>query len=264
MKYSAAFKQEAREALYGNWGTAVCAGFVASLFGAATGGLANLIPNVDTTSPEFSNKLLQMDESALMAILLFLLMAYAVLFACSLVTFLIGGTIRLGYVRFNLNLYDGKAASLRDLFSQFHRFGAAFLMNLLMSIYLFFWSMLFFIPGIVKTYSYAMTPYILLEHPELSANDAITRSRFMMDGNKWRLFCLELSFIGWELLLMLPAFLLSCLNLNGPLGTLVYTAIAGGFAFVGTLFLAPYQEAARAAFYREVSGTGAMEEPVVE
>ena len=62
------------------------------------------------------------------------------------------------------------------------------------------------IPGIVKTYSYAMTPYIMSEHPSLTANEAITESRRIMDGNKWRLFCLDFSFIGWELLCSLPLY----------------------------------------------------------
>lgn len=49
-----------------------------------------------------------------------------------------------------------------------------------------------------------MAPYIMAEHPALTANEAITESRRIMDGNKWRLFCLDFSFIGWELLCVLP------------------------------------------------------------
>lgn len=44
----------------------------------------------------------------------------------------------------------------------------------------------------------------MAEHPSLTANEAITESRRVMDGNKWRLFCLDLSFLGWELLCTLP------------------------------------------------------------
>lgn len=68
---------------------------------------------------------------------------------------------------------------------------------LLMYIFIALWSLLFIIPGIVKVFSYAMTPYILEENPELSANDAIDRSRAMMKGHKFDLFYLYLSFIGW-------------------------------------------------------------------
>ena len=98
---------------------------------------------------------------------------------------------------------------------------------LLMRIFIYLWSLLFIIPGIVKVFSYAMTPYILEENPELSANDAIDRSRAMMRGHKFDLFWLWLSFIGW-------AFLSIC-----TLG-------------IGLFWLAPYQETAVAAFYEDV------------
>lgn len=84
---------------------------------------------------------------------------------------------------------------------------------------------------IIASYSYAMTEYILADHPELSASEAISRSKEMMEGNRWRLFCLEFSFIGWSILC---AFTLG----------------------IGYLWLTPYKEAAKAAFYREISGTG--------
>ena len=90
---------------------------------------------------------------------------------------------------------------------------------------------LFIIPGIVATYSYAMTEFILAEHPELTASEAIAQSKEMMTGNRWRLFCLHISFIGWDILC---AFTLG----------------------IGNLWLRPYKQAANAAFYREISGTG--------
>ena len=79
-------------------------------------------------------------------------------------------------------------------------------MKFLQGLYIALWSLLLVIPGIVKTYSYAMTPYIMSEHPSLTANEAITESRRIMNGNKWRLFCLDFSFIGWELLCSLPLY----------------------------------------------------------
>ena len=106
--------------------------------------------------------------------------------------------------------------------------GAGFFMQLLRSIYIFLWSLLFVIPGIYAAYGYAMTPYILLENPEMTANEAITKSKELMHGNRWRLFCLEISFIGWALLAAL-------LTLG-----------------IGVLWLKPYMETSFAAFYREI------------
>ncbi|MCK5128612.1 MAG: DUF975 family protein [Clostridiales bacterium] len=73
----------------------------------------------------------------------------------------------------------------------------------LRGLYTFLWSLLLVIPGIIKAYSYRMVPYILTENPQMDANEAITLSRNMMSGQKWRAFVLDLSFIGWYLLGML-------------------------------------------------------------
>lgn len=103
--------------------------------------------------------------------------------------------------------------------------------KLLQSVYVLLWSLLLIIPGIIATYSYAMTEFILAEHPDLTASEAIAQSKEMMSGNRWRLFCLHFSFIGWDIL--------SSLTLG-----------------IGNLWLRPYKQAANAAFYREISGTG--------
>ena len=70
----------------------------------------------------------------------------------------------------------------------------------LMGIKVLLWCLLLFIPGIVKSFAYAMTPFILVEHPEMRAIDAIRKSNTMMKGHKFDLFYLELSFIGWAIL----------------------------------------------------------------
>ena len=105
--------------------------------------------------------------------------------------------------------------------------GGALITGLLYNIFIMLWSMLFVIPGIVKSYSYALTYYVKLDNPELSPTEAITESRRLMNGYKMKLFLLDLSFFGWMLL-----------------GTLCLG--------VGTLWVAPYMEASRAVFYEEV------------
>lgn len=74
---------------------------------------------------------------------------------------------------------------------------------LLMLVYVTLWSLLLVIPGIIKTFSYAMTGYVLRDNPELSFNGAIERSMALMQGHKMELFVLYLSFIGWFILAML-------------------------------------------------------------
>ena len=138
--------------------------------------------------------------------------------------------IEIGYARFNLELVDRAEAKIESLFTYFYNWKTTAVTRLLKSVYILLWSLLFIIPGIIARYSYAMTGYILAEHPEITAIEAIARSKEMMEGNRFRLFCLEFSFIGWNIL---------C-----------------AFTFgIGNLWLTPYRQAATAAFYREISGT---------
>lgn len=148
--------------------------------------------------------------------------------ALGLVEFILGGVIQLGYAKYLLKQYNHQDAAISDLFSEFERFGQGFAQMFLRRLYTFLWGLLFFIPGIVKSLSYAMTPFIMADHPNLTAREAIQVSRDMMDGHKWELFVLHLSFIGWS--------------------------IAAAFTMnLGNLVLNPYRNAAEAAFYREIS-----------
>ena len=69
-----------------------------------------------------------------------------------------------------------------------------------MQVYLFLWSLLFAIPGIIKSYSYRLVPYILADNPDMNSDDAITLSREMMNGQKFEVFVLDLSFFLWWIL----------------------------------------------------------------
>lgn len=249
---SADFRRVARNALAGNWKTAVLVGFLASLLGGAITSSGSSFSVGNNSSGYNTPEHLQYSELASVIFTLCASIA-ALLVIYSLVSLIIGGAVKFGYAKFNLNLIDRKPAVVSDLFSQFNRMGQGFCMNLLMGIYTFLWTLLFIIPGIVKSYSYAMTPYILAEHPELTVNQAITESRRIMQGNKGRLFCLRLSFIGWVLLLLVPVFVLMPLTITGMAGAVIYLVLSIVAVIVGLLFLNPYVEAANAAFYREIT-----------
>jgi len=211
-------KRRALNNLEGNWGLSVGVAFLAALLGGIS------------LSSNFNVKI---DEEVLWRLPQFvvnLLALYAsVMSLLGLAQFIIGGTINLGYTQYLLDQHDRRELDFHVLFSQFHRFGVGFLQFFLRNLYIALWSLLFVIPGIVKTYSYAMTPYILADHPEMTANEAITASRQLMDGHKGELFWLRLTFIGWSIL---------CVFTLG----------------IGNLFLNPYVNAAEAAFYRQLTG----------
>ena len=118
--------------------------------------------------------------------------------------------------------------SFKDAFSGFKvKYGRNIGTLLLVGIKTVLWTLLFLIPGVIKSYEYAIIPYILADDPEISSKDAFKKAKQMMKGNKWRLFKLEFSFIGW--------FALCVLTLG-----------------LGTFFLIPYINAANAEFYAEL------------
>lgn len=67
-------------------------------------------------------------------------------------------------------------------------------------LYTVLWTLLFIIPGIVKSYEYQMIPYLLAENPQMTKEQAFAESKRMMTGQKWRAFVLDLSFLGWKIL----------------------------------------------------------------
>jgi uncharacterized membrane protein len=74
------------------------------------------------------------------------------------------------------------------------------LLNLIQSFFLAFWTLLLIIPGIIKSYSYALTSYLIVQDRLLSPINAITKSRKLMDGHKFNLFMLDLGYLGWYVL----------------------------------------------------------------
>ena len=261
MKYAADFRGIARNALRGRWPVAVLTGFVASLIGAeiaSAGGGSGSNRNNRVSRGELNDFFQSALWHQIKPVVITLLV---LVFIWSIIQIIIGGAGKLGYAKFNLNLVDNKDAVFSDLFSQFDRLGAGFCMNFLTGLYIVLWTLLFIIPGIIKSFSYAMAPYILAEHPEMTASEAITESRRIMDGNKWRLFCLDFSFIGWSLLCSLPVIVVvfaltgSILRSSASAYALLWIIPLSIPLSAGFLFLRPYEEAAWAAFYRDVSGT---------
>ncbi len=151
---------------------------------------------------------------------------------------LLGGPFWWGYHSFWLAQIRWQKPGLEKLFDGLQKcFVNSIAVYLLQGIFTFLWGLLFVIPGIVKGYSYAMAPYILADHPDMDAIAVIDTSRNMMTGNKWRLFCLDMSFIGWHIL-------------------------CGLTMGIGYLWLSPYIACSRAQFYEAVRTEYEMKTPV--
>ena len=98
----------------------------------------------------------------------------------------------------------------------------------LTDLFIWLWSLLLIIPGIIKSYEYRLVPYIVSENPDINYKDALAESKKLMKGNKWRSFVLDLSFIGWDLLSALS------------------------FGLAGIFFVEPYKASTDAALYESI------------
>lgn len=153
----------------------------------------------------------------------------AILHLIGIALFILALPLTWGYQTLFLGAVRGGDATAKDMFEGYNKelFSRVLTTTLLYYVYVFLWSLLLLIPGCIKSYSYAMTPYILKDNPEMKNNAAIEESMRMMDGHKLELFLLDLSFIGWAILS-----LLTCC--------------------IGFLWLVPYMNMARVNFYEDL------------
>lgn len=141
----------------------------------------------------------------------------------------VGSPIRVGCCRFFMESREKmESAGIGRLFHVFEsgKYGNVVKTMFMRNLFIVLWTLLLVIPGIIKSYQYYLVPYIMQDDPRMNYRDALALSKDMMDGYKWNLFVLRLSFIGWEILGVL------CCG-------------------IGMAFVIPYEEATFAEFYAE-------------
>ena len=185
---------EARESLSGNWGLAIATFLVYGI-------IISIFQVIPTVGPVL------------------------VLF--------IAGPMLVGVSMFSLSLSRGENARLEQIFEGFKNYGTVLGAYLLMVVLILLWMLLLIIPGIIAAIAYSQTFYILAEDDAISSMDALKKSKEMMDGYKWKYFCLGLRFIGWALLCILT------------LG-------------IGFLWLSPYIQISYAKFYEDLKNNQAV------
>lgn len=153
-----------------------------------------------------------------------------VLFALAFRVF-VGTVLEVGVQRFFVKTSETEVADLNEVSFGFkkNRYLGIVGKMVYKDVLLFLWYLLLFIPGVIKSYAYRFVPYILAEHPELTAQEVIDKSNELTDGHKFEMFVLDLSFIGWYIL----------------------GALALG---VGVLFVHPYYNATYAELYITLRG----------
>lgn len=125
------------------------------------------------------------------------------IFIGPIIALIISGSMILGYSFIALNVSRRKTISEKQIFHGFKYFASSLALYICNNILLFLWTLLLIIPGIIKTFSYSMSFFVLADNPTLSSSEARRRSIEIMKGNKFRYFCLNLSFFGWFLLCIL-------------------------------------------------------------
>ena len=140
---------------------------------------------------------------------------------------IISGPLSLGYTTLIVLISRNQKPDFAILFGGFKRFGTSFAAYLLRFIFIILWTLLLIIPGIIACLRYSQTFYILSEDENIGSLEAISKSKEMMMGNKWKLFCLYCRFIGWFILCIIT------------------------FGFAG-LYVGPYLSQSCANFYNDL------------
>ncbi len=122
-----------------------------------------------------------------------------------LASVIIAPALSLGLIATFLAVSNGQKAEIRTTFSRFNQLLPSLLLTILIAVFTWLWPLLFVIPGIIKSLSYSMAFYILAENPEMTAREALNKSKAIMHGHKMELFVLYLSFIPWMLLMSITA-----------------------------------------------------------
>uniref|UniRef100_A0AB33J2X0 DUF975 family protein n=1 Tax=Prevotella sp. GTC17259 TaxID=3236795 RepID=A0AB33J2X0_9BACT len=193
------YRQRALQSLEGNWGNAVIVTviylLIASIFQV---GLESVLP--------FSKDISK--------------------WSGGLLSILVLVPIGWGFLVYFLRLVRHEKLGVKDLFAGFSDYARVLLAMLLKTVYILLWTLLLILPGIYKSLSYALTEYVLLDHPEMNGEQAIRESMRLMRGKELELFLLGLTFIGWAILAIIPFGL-------------------------GFIFLIPYMQTALAHFYED-------------
>jgi uncharacterized membrane protein len=198
----AILKQKAREKLKGHWPTLIVITIIVGL----------------VTSSDVNNSQ-SMARNGVQASQTF----------STLINLIFGGPVLLGAAHVYLDLIRDNQVRIERFADGFKRFVDAFILNILIGLFVMLWTLLLIVPGIIAAIKYSMAYFIMSDNPDVKPLEAITMSKELMHGHKSEYFSFVLSFIGW--------FLLGIVTFG-----------------IGLLFLGPYFNASKAYFYKNLIG----------
>jgi len=215
IKENSTLRSAARDQLSGHWGIALLLCLVSTIIIAILVGIiGRFLPGYQSFSTIMQNG---GDTTA----------SNLHTFLSTILHSIVAAPFVLGLISCFIKLVRDEPFRFEGLFDGFKHLSSALILNLLILMFTTLWTLLLIIPGIIAGYRYSMAFYILNDNPEIGAMEALGESKEMMKGYKWKLFCLQLSFIGWAILSIL-----SC--------------------GIGLLWLIPYIQASTANFYQNL------------
>ena len=183
----------------------------------------------EITEAQEESEVIDIPAEAMVAFVVVMAVAALFIFAVALlIDAFIANPLELGCKRFFRRNLDEPATMSNIAFAFDSNYKNICKTMFLRDIYIVLWSLLFVIPGIIKSYEYKMIPYLLSENPEMTTEQAFAESKKLMTGNKWKAFVLDLSFILWD----------------------IASALTCGIA--GIFWVAPYKASTQAALYEAV------------
>lgn len=183
----------------------------------------------EITEAQEESEVIDIPAEAMVAFVVVMAVAALFIFAVALVIdAFIANPLELGCKRFFRRNLDEPAAMSNIAFAFDSNYKNICKTMFLRDIYIVLWSLLFVIPGIIKSYEYKMIPYLLSENPEMTTEQAFAESKKLMTGNKWKAFVLDLSFILWDI------------------------ASAATCGLLGLFWVAPYKASTQAALYEAI------------
>ena len=234
----AKLKEAGKSLFKKNYWYSIVVAFLMSFAGTSSSTQFNFSSNINTSGSEassfdslfgngeyaktFSEEFFLFDKSFLeelvqrpLAVVFFIV--FILIFVISIaLTYLVFYSFRCGGIRYFLKSRKNQPVEIKEIFqnlkdkTNFNIGKVGFLKN----ISIIFWTVLFVIPGIIKTFEYWAIDYILAVRPDIDSAEAKRLSKILMDGNKWNCFALEFSFIGWRILAVLTAGLLNIFYVN--------------------------------------------------
>lgn len=221
----ATLKTRAKQALKGNYWKAFVVSIILAL---VSGGLESGVSSGMNSGEQYNGSTGAVNEVLVANIIKWSIIIAIITIVFIILRLIIGYAIEVGGRKFFLRSSAGETDMSYLLYGfKNNRYKNILKTMFTRDVYLFLWTLLFLIPGIIKSYSYRMVPYILADNPDIDRKRAIKLSRDMTNGQKGTIFGLDLSFIGWYIL--------------------------GFFAlFIGVFFVFPYVNATDAELYLTV------------